>query len=291
MQLVSRAEWGARPPKTQIPAIDSQVTTGHWEGPALWHGVIGPHTSCAPMVRGIQAYHMDHNGWTDIAYNGVACPHGYVFEGRGPQRYPAANGTTVANRASAVICYLGGQGDPFTAEGQQAMLDGAAWLGDPMLKGHRDWYNTACPGDVIYAWIGAGHAPAPTPTPPPQPAPGPVGHVAMPLTQQGNTGRNVRIVQAITGSAVDGIFGPNTKQSVVAMQTVLGGSPDGIVGDDTWTRFLQYRLNLVYGGGHPAIDGAYGPDTTSYVLWYQASHGLEVDGIAGINTFGSLTGQ
>ena len=291
MNLVTRAEWGARPPTTRIPGIDSTVTTGHWEGTTVWHGVIGPHTSCAPIVRGVQAYHMDHNGWSDIAYNAMACPHGYVFDGRGPQKRSAANGTNASNATSAVCCYIGGIDDPFTPEGQQAMLDAAGYLGDPMEKGHRDWYNTQCPGDVIYAWIGSGHAPAPPPAPP-QPAPGPVGYLAMPLTQQGNTGRAVRIVQAITGTAVDGIFGPNTRQSVVNMQTVLGGARDGIVGDNTWTHFLQYRLNLLYGGGHPVIDGAYGPDTTSYVIWFQASNPpLTVDGIAGMSTFGALTGQ
>jgi hypothetical protein len=103
----------------------------------------------------------------DIAYNGLACPHGYVYEGRGPGHRSAANGTNTGNDTSAVICYIGGEGDPFTPEGQQAMNDGAAWLGDAMQKGHRDWYNTACPGDVIYGWIHSG-APSPGPTPPPQ---------------------------------------------------------------------------------------------------------------------------
>lgn len=164
MKFVSRSQWGARPPTGNYSSINSTVTTGHWEGP---HMGSFPHDSCATKVRGIQAYHMDQNGWTDIAYNGLACPHGYVFEGRGPQHRSAANGTDYANGTSAVICYIGGEGDPFTPEGQQAMSDGAGWLGDPMFKGHRDWYNTACPGDVIYGWITSGaHVPEP---PKPQP--------------------------------------------------------------------------------------------------------------------------
>lgn len=165
MKFVSRAEWGARPPTAAIPSIDSTVTTGHWEGGGIWGGVIGSHDSCATKVRAIQAYHMDNNGWSDIAYNTVACPHGYVFEGRGPQKRSAANGTNFANGVSAVCCYLGGQGDPFTDEGMQAMVDAAAYLGDLMRKGHRDWYNTQCPGDIIYAWIQAG-TPVPIPPPP-----------------------------------------------------------------------------------------------------------------------------
>ncbi len=164
---------------------------------------------------------------------------------------------------------------------------GSAWGG-----------HVGCPGDVrkprrqpiLDAAFGA---PQPTPLPPPAPtpAPAPVGHVVMPLTQQGATGRPVRIVQAIVGSPVDGQFGPNTRVAVTSMQRILGASPDGAVGDDTWTRFLQYRLTLIYGGGRPAIDGDYGQQTTAFVTWFQATHHLPVDGIAGPNTFGALTGQ
>ena len=161
MNFVTREQWGARPPTSTPSSINSTVTTGHWEGP---HMGTFPHSSCATKVRGIQAYHMDQNGWSDVAYNGIACPHGYVFEGRGPGKRSAANGTNHANDISAVICYLGGQGDDFTNEGKQAMSDGAHWLGDPMEKGHRDWYATECPGQVIYDWIySGGSVPAPKP--------------------------------------------------------------------------------------------------------------------------------
>lgn len=164
MKLVTRAQWGARPATATPPTITPSTTTGHWEGPSLWGGVIGPHSSCAPKVRAIQAYHMDHQGWTDIAYNGLGCPHGYVFEGRGPGRRSAANGTNTANGASHALCYLGGEGDPFTDAGKAAMLDGAAWLGTPLDKCHSDWFQTACCGSVICGWIKAGH-PAPGPIP------------------------------------------------------------------------------------------------------------------------------
>ncbi|MFB7411448.1 hypothetical protein ACFCZ2_30140 [Streptomyces sp. NPDC056202] len=41
------------------------------------------HADCAAQVRGIQAFHMDSNGWSDIAYSHLACVHGYLFQGRG----------------------------------------------------------------------------------------------------------------------------------------------------------------------------------------------------------------
>lgn len=289
MNLVTRDQWGARPPAGPIPAIVSTATTAHWEGPGLWLGVIGPHTSCAPKVRAIQAFHMDDRGWLDIAYNAVACPHGFVFEGRGPDRRSAANGTNAANNVSAVVCYLGGEGDPFTPEGQTAMVDAAEWLRAPLERGHRDWYPTECPGDTIYAWVRSGPQPGPEPVPTPVPGPVPVGHVAMPTVSPADTGPVVSVVQRIVGAVPDGFYGPDTKRAVKAMQTILGATPDGIVGPDTWTRFLQYRLDLVYPPG-PAIDGAYGPDTTAYVRRFQSDRGLTVDGVAGPATFAALTG-
>lgn len=249
MNFVSRIQWGARPPTAAYKSINSTVTTGHWEGP---HMGSFPHDSCAPKVRGIQAYHMDNNGWSDIAYNGLACPHGYVFEGRGPGHRSAANGTNAANDTSAVICYIGGEGDPFTPEGQQAMMDGAAWLGDPMQKGHRDWYSTACPGDVIYDWIYSGQAPVTPPTPP-----GPVGpEPEFPYPTSDYLGQarpdphchsgyyasdrpNVTTWQAqMSGRgwniSIDGMYGPQSENVCRQFQSEKGLAVDGLVGPQTW---------------------------------------------------------
>lgn len=157
MKFVNRAQWRARAARSLASSIVSQGTTGHWEGGGIWGGRIGDHASCDTKVRAIQAYHMDHNGWSDIAYNAVACPHGFVYEGRGPGRRSAANGTNYSNGQSAVVCYLGGVGDPFTEEGKAAMVDAAEYLKRDLVWGHRDWYNTQCPGDEIYNWVHAGH--------------------------------------------------------------------------------------------------------------------------------------
>lgn len=173
--FVTRDEWGARPPRSTPSAITSEGTTGHWEGGGIWGGPVGSHDRCATLVRGIQAYHMDANGWTDIAYNAVACPHDYLFEGRGPDRRSAANGTNTANSRSAVVCYLGGVGDEFPDAAKRAMLSAAWYLHAGLIWGHRDWYATQCPGDEIYGWIHAG-APSPDPTPQPQP-PHPEDHM------------------------------------------------------------------------------------------------------------------
>lgn len=155
MNLVTRAQWGARPRKGSPTPLHPTGATAHWEGP---HMGTFPHDTCPGKVRQIQAFHMDTRGWNDIAYNAVVCPHGYVYEGRGPGARSAANGTDTGNDNDAAVCYLGGEGDPFTPEGAQAMADAMHWLSPGGQRhAHRDWKPTACPGDTIAAWA---HSPA-----------------------------------------------------------------------------------------------------------------------------------
>lgn len=166
MSFVSRAEWGAAPPRgsTTIPGPVLGVTC-HWEGPTM--GWPWRHTDCPRKVRAIQRYHQGTKGWSDIAYNALACPHGDVFEGRGPGRRSAANGESDigGNDRWYALCYLAGIGDEFTAAGQAAMLQAIAWLRSEgraglAVNGHRDHHPTECPGEVIYAWVRSGIPPA-----------------------------------------------------------------------------------------------------------------------------------
>lgn len=155
MRLITRMEWGARPPRATEGIGKTFGITAHWEGPQM--GTF-PHTECDDHVRSIQRFHMDNKGWFDIAYNALVCPHGFIFEGRGPGVKSAANGFTQVNDDWYAVCYLGGEGDPFTEEAKEGFLWAFDWLareGDAGLarNGHRDHKATACPGDVIYAWV------------------------------------------------------------------------------------------------------------------------------------------
>ena len=124
-------------------------------------------------MRSHQAFHMDVNGWSDYAYNGAACPHGFGFIGRGRGVRSAAQGTTDGNNRSYAIQYMGagvheGVEDPLTVEAKRAFYDMAAYLDRPLRRGHRDWKPTACPGEPTYAWRLAGF-----PRPPGAARPGP----------------------------------------------------------------------------------------------------------------------
>jgi murein L,D-transpeptidase YcbB/YkuD len=128
--------------------------------------------------------------------------------------------------------------------------------------------------------VGSGGSSSPIPS---EPSSG-VGRIAMPTLQQGSTGREVSIVQALVGAAIDGQFGPETDGKVREAQSQLGIAVDGVVGPQTWTALVQRAVGA-------AVDGVYGPETTAKVTEYQQAHGLGVDGIAGPETFGAISGQ
>jgi len=163
MRLVTREQWGARPPKQRSPFYPTQPSTAHWNGPTLKirGEVTWGHEFCSAIVRGIQNFHMDQRKWSDIAYNWLECPHGYTYEGRGLKYQNGANGTNTANRTSPAVCYLGGEGNPFTDEAKVGFNQVAQYVASnssakPGMIGHRDHKSTACPGDVIYRWVKSG---------------------------------------------------------------------------------------------------------------------------------------
>ncbi|MDX6742021.1 hypothetical protein [Actinocorallia sp. A-T 12471] len=181
MKLVTRKQWGARSPRSTASYLAS--TKGvkvHYTGSRVDPRTATDHTRCPALVRQIQNGHMDGNGWNDIGYSFCVCPHGYVYEGRGLNRLPSANGPGLNTGHYAVLGLVGSEG---LVTPSDAMLHGirdaiehvrAKGGAGKEIKGHRDGYSTSCPGERLYKWVKAG-APRPQskptpPTPAPQPA-------------------------------------------------------------------------------------------------------------------------
>ncbi|MFJ1706877.1 N-acetylmuramoyl-L-alanine amidase [Kitasatospora sp. NPDC088346] len=265
MKLVSRAEWGAAAPTGSYTRITS--TRGvkiHYEGSAVPGALAADHGRCAGHVRDIQASHMANasEGWIDIAYSFVVCPHGSVFEGRGLGRKNGANGNSALNTGHYAVCAMVGTSG--ITSPTDAMLDGlvdaieycqASGGAGGEVRGHRDGYATDCPGDDLYGWIqrgaprpvGSGTGPAPAPPSGPvsgaPPFPGRILRLTEPLMHGGD----VRTVQArliertwsVGPDGADGWYGEHTRTTVTAFQrdSAANGWPladDGEVGPLTW---------------------------------------------------------
>lgn len=153
MNIITRAEWGARPPKHRntIPTPT----------PELWLHHTGGNHRGANGMRAIQAFHMDGRGWSDIAYSFVVDRISLdVYEGRGAG--VAGGHTRGHNRISHAICCMGNFEHLIPQDDLLELLaelvaygHKQGWWPDQFTGGHRDatGANTACPGRNLYARI------------------------------------------------------------------------------------------------------------------------------------------
>lgn len=168
MKLVTRAQLGW--PTTAAP---SQPTARgvkvHYEGTPVSTNLRTDHDACITEWKNIRKSHLANKteGYSDVAYNYAACPHGYLLEGRGLRKRTGANGNQALNQGHyAIVGLVGSSG---LTEPTDAMLgairDGIELLrkngAGSEIKGHRDGYATACPGGPLYAWVQKG-APRPS---------------------------------------------------------------------------------------------------------------------------------
>jgi hypothetical protein len=132
------------------------------------------------------------------------------------------------------------------------------------------------------------------PVPPPAPA-------AWPVTEEGNSGKRVRVLQYLLrahGEALvtDSVFGPLTKHAVKAWQRARHLTVDGIAGPQTWPTLTPATAQGAHGDVVRAVqiavgaadDGIFGLKTKAALEAFQKSHRLTADGIAGPLTWPAL---
>lgn len=153
LEIVSRAEWGSRPPKGTPKHISIPT-------PELWlHHTASP-SGGASRVRAIQDFHMDIRGWSDIAYSFLVNHEGTIYEGRGAGISGAH--TAGHNSISHAICVMGHYDNTTPTQAAiSSVVELAAhgfeegWWPQLFTGGHRDasGANTSCPGQNLYELI------------------------------------------------------------------------------------------------------------------------------------------
>ncbi|WP_052808549.1 N-acetylmuramoyl-L-alanine amidase [Streptomyces cyaneogriseus] len=187
--IVSRAGWGAD--ESLSPEAPAYLPDGKVKAVVVHHTAGSNTYTCAEapaVLRGIHAYHVQQLGWKDIGYNFLVDKCGTLYEGRkgGVDRAVLAAHAYGFNTETSGIAVLGDYTDVTPAG---AVLDsvaklaawklgqygvsptgtttltagaagrnhaGATWakgakLSFPTIHGHRDGYNTECPGERLYA--------------------------------------------------------------------------------------------------------------------------------------------
>lgn len=173
--ICTRSCWGARAPKNAIPEMGAltRATIHHTAGASDWN--TASQAESAAKVRAIQNYHMDSNGWPDIGYHFLVDKLGNRFEGRINSIASRPRGAHDAvNDNSFGFSLMGYLHAPHNQQPpdvmRQALYDLIAWkIPDPFtgfgsgtyggktvgfICGHRDVGQTACPGDLMYQYIG-----------------------------------------------------------------------------------------------------------------------------------------
>ncbi|KAL3871087.1 hypothetical protein ACJMK2_039108 [Sinanodonta woodiana] len=155
--IVTRSEWGARAPtfhSGHLPGIPKYAFIHHGASP-------GCHTKaeCMGVVRSYQNYHMDTHQWPDIGYSFIVGEDGNVYEGRGWDEIGAH--TLNYNSVGLGFCIIGNFMDHVPNDAalnavKQLIACGVAnhkISSSYILHGHRDVYQTSCPGDKLYELI------------------------------------------------------------------------------------------------------------------------------------------
>lgn len=166
--LHPRADWQARPPK--VPATVLNRAPDH----IVVHHTASPNSTdyslehALDLSRAIQNFHVDTNGWDDIGQQLTISRGGHLMEGRNltleaiSARTHVVGAHTLSHNDHTIG--IENEGTYMTQAPTSALweklITTCAWLCDTYtldphtaIVGHRDYNNTACPGDTMYALL------------------------------------------------------------------------------------------------------------------------------------------
>lgn len=176
MNYITRAEWGAVPPRWSTPLHRSEGMFIHYNGgnPLPGNVEAGDFDAVCAHLRSTQQFHMGPSrGWPDIAYSWCVDGSGRIYELRG-WGVVGAHTMDWNERSHAIYLPLGGDQAPTEAQiagARTVIAEHDARYGVGFVKGHQQAPNsTSCPGGPTMARILAGDfEPRPEPPTPPDP--------------------------------------------------------------------------------------------------------------------------
>jgi peptidoglycan hydrolase-like protein with peptidoglycan-binding domain len=315
--IASTSAWLARAPSSSV------VLTGARPDKIIVHHTADPNgtdysqTRAYQLARNIQNLHMNTNGWIDSGQHFTISRGGFVMEAR-HRSFETLNGGTGMVQGA----HCPGQNDiaigienegTYTSVQPPAVLYNQLvalcayicqqyGLSSDRIYGHRDFINTQCPGDQLYAMLPKLRSDVATKL-----GTGNTTTRVWTTAQKGNINERAKTVQYLLRArgysiTVDGNFGTGTESVAKSFQTSKGLPSDGIVGKTTWENLILNVQNGSSGDGVRAVqsqlasknygvgvDGVFGTGTTNAVKSFQTSKGLLSDGIVGPDTWAKLT--
>jgi hypothetical protein len=156
LEMVNRIEWGA----------DTNLTTWPPRYDAPYRFMIH-HTATSTnyadfkaAVRDIFLLHSIGRGWGDIGYNYLIDPNGVIYEGRQGGEGSIGAHTGGYNNGGIGIAFIGDYSNGLPSAAalesmrqlilERALIHGITLQWGSTVYGHRDFNNTACPGQTLY---------------------------------------------------------------------------------------------------------------------------------------------
>lgn len=162
--VAARAAWGSKYPAVQKmnPGPKSLVVVHHFATPDV--PPIATVEQEESAMRQVESYHVETHGWKAIGYSFVVFASGRIYEGRGwgmvgahtPGKNSSAHGIAFAVNGELHSLTLQAIA-AFRALVHEGVRRGFV-ASDWKIGGHRDYDDTTCPGDKVYAQLGALHS-------------------------------------------------------------------------------------------------------------------------------------
>ena len=251
-------EWGARPPSRPVTIWDQRPVK------ILVHHTATPNVAdfsreaAIALAVAIQKFHMDHRGWIDTGQHFTISRGGVLLEGRhrsleilraGRQQVEGAHCTG----QNVVSIGIENEGTYIDVDPPKALWEKLRetcayictqyGIAPSELYGHRDFKDTACPGDNLYgalprlrtevAQLLGRRIDAAEAAPP-----------RWPLLRIGDVGPAVRAAQELLHVPVTGGYDVRTAEAVRLFQIAHGTEEvNGILGGETWPLLVGQAEN------------------------------------------------
>ncbi len=154
LEIVTRTEWGWVPLTDSIPTHEIKYITIHHGGEDF-----AADKDVIKYLKGLQSWSQSDKNWIDNPYHYMIDLKGNIYEAR-PIKYPGDTNTDYDVRGHALICVMGNYENQILSETQFEQLAGLiALLADKynvapeLIKAHKDYTETLCPGKDLYQYL------------------------------------------------------------------------------------------------------------------------------------------
>lgn len=170
MQIITTQEWGAAPPKRGFPlTTPSYIIIHHMMTPNSPRDISkGTREGAITLAQRCQGWHMEGNHWSDTGQNFTVTTGGFILEGRqgtlsalqqGKSIQSAHAGQDAANQSPGIECEGTYSNNVMPKKQWEALVWLCSYiciqtgLTPRMVRGHRDFSPTECPGDWLYSQL------------------------------------------------------------------------------------------------------------------------------------------